>query len=279
VRVVEKSTAPRTRKRVGAVFLLVALLLTVGGMWVDHFSPFDRWVHNRLYPAPPPAKPLGVRDTSDIHVVQPEPIGTDSSISVSPLPLMLTGTRLGRNAREGYADIGVHALSPQTYRAGAILANGARLEEIYADYVVLVRDTHRARLYVTGRAAPADAPKPYMPLLVVGGPSRLEATAVADSRDRLTEVIRASPVYEGDTFRALEVYGSGQSDAFFRLGFEPGDRVTAIEGVALKNSDDAFAQLRRLTEGDTLTVTVERGGKAQTLALDGSILVGGSPRG
>lgn len=278
MRVVEKSTTPRTRRRVGAVLLVVALLLTVGGLWVDHFAPFERWAHNKLYPAPVAAKPLGVKEPGDIQIVQPEPIGTDSSISVAPLPLVLTGTRLGRNSREGYADIGVHVLSPQTYRAGAILANGARLEEIYSDYVVLVRASHRTRLYVTGRVAPADAPKPYLPLLVVGGPTRLEATATADSRDRLTGVIRASPVYDGDTFRALEVYGSGQSDGFLRLGFEPGDRVTAIDGLALKNSDDAFAQLRRLTEGAAFTVTVERGGKPQTLSLDGSILLEGSPR-
>ena len=233
-----------------------------------------------LHPAPAQTEAAPrVVNTGAINVVQPQPLGTDSSVSRVPLPLVLTGTRLGRNVREGYADIGVNALSPQTYRAGALLANGARLEEIYSDYVVLARDSHRARLYVTGRAVPADAPLPYLPLLTVGGVTQTAKAAVADSHDRLTEIIRASPVYQGDILQALEVYGSGSSDTFARLGLEPGDRVTAIEGASLRNPGEAMAQLRRLAEGASLTVTVVRGGKPQTLSLDGSVVKARGTRG
>jgi hypothetical protein len=67
------------------------------------------------------------------RVVLPVPIaprGTDSSVSPVPLPLILTATRPGRNPREGFADIGVDAKTPQTYAAGSLLANGARVAEI-----------------------------------------------------------------------------------------------------------------------------------------------------
>ena len=280
LRVAARPNAPVKRRRFGAAVLLAALLITVAGLWVDRFLPFERWAHGLLHPAPAQTEAVPrVVNTGAINVVQPQPLGTDSSVSRVPLPLVLTGTRRGRNVREGYADIGVNALSPQTYRAGALLANGARLEEIYSDYVVLARDSHHARLYVTGRAVPADAPPPYLPLLTVGGATQTVKAAVADSHDRLTEIIRVSPVYEGDTLQALEVYGSGSSDTFARLGLEPGDRVTAIEGASLKNPGEAIAQLRRLVEGASLTVTVERGGKRQTLSLDGSVAKSRGTRG
>lgn len=267
------------RRRWGAVVGAVAVFVTVTALWVDRFYPFERWANQTLHPPASAPKPVvNIPDTGAINVVQPLPIGTDSSVSKVPLPLILTGTRLGRNSREGYADIGVNALSPQTYRAGAILANGARLEEIYADSVVLVRKEQRTRLYIVGHAPPADAQPVVASLMTVGGTAPVPA-AVANSRDALVDAMRISPVYDGDTFRALELYPNAQSDAFARLGLEPGDRVTAIEGVALKDSRAAIAELRRLTSGASLNVTIERGGKSQTLSLNGSLVKPGGTRG
>jgi type II secretion system protein C len=280
LRATEQLATPAKRRRFGVAALLAAVLITVTGLWIDRFAPFERWAHSRAHPAPTSVKPLpAVADTGAITIVQPEPIGTDSSISKDPMPLVLTGTRLGRNAREGYADIGVHALSPQTYKAGALLANGARLEEIYSDYVVLTRGAHRVRLYITGRSEP-ERPRSAtdVALLSVGGQAPTKV-AVASSHDVLTDIMRASPVYDGDTLQALQLYSGTQSDAFTQLGLEPGDKVTAIEGVALKSPAEAMAQLRQLTEGAAMTVTIERGGKRQTLSLDGSALKSMGTRG
>ena len=40
----------------------------------------------------------------------------------------------------------------------------------------------------------------------------------------------------------------------------------------------AIASLRRLTEGQAMTVTLDRGGERKTLSLDGSIVVNTRPR-
>jgi type II secretory pathway component PulC len=77
----------------------------------------------------------------------------------------------------------------------------------------------------------------------------------------------------------LELYPSSYSDVFARLGLKPGDRVTAIDGVALKSSKEAIGELRRLSEGASVNVTIERGGKAQMLSLDGSLVRAGASRG
>ena len=247
---------------------MVATVFGALVLWVSGFEPLAWWqAHEQAATAnavPPRAAPSG-----PISIVQPTPLGTDSSVSKIPLALQLTATRPGRNNREGYADIGVNVLSPQTYRAGALLANGARLEEIYADSVVLVRDNLKTRLYVQGHAPPAGGPPPAASLVTVGGRAPARAAA-ANSSDTLSEVMRVAPVFEGDRLRALELNPSAHSDIFTRLGLKPGDRVTAIDGVALKSTEEAIAELRRLSEGASMNLTIERGGETQVLSLDGS---------
>ena len=203
--------------------------------------------------------------------MQPTPQGTDSSVSKIPLALHLTATRLGRNSQEGYADIGVNVLSPQTYGAGAVLANGARLTEIYTDSVVLERNGERLRLYVDGIAPAVGDASLLSPLTSVGGPS-LVLPASANSRDPLTEVVRIAPVFSGNQVRALELYPNAQSAKVFqRLGLEPGDRIIAIDGAAVKDAGEAIAEFRSVTTGAALNVTIERGGARQNLSIDGSI--------
>ncbi len=181
---------------------------------------------------------------------------------------------MGRNNWEGYADIGVNVLSPQTYKAGAVLANGARLEEIYADHVVLERDHHHTALYIEGHAVAANAESAVASMLTVGGTTPVPA-AVADSHDELNDVVRIAPVFAGDQVRALELYPAAHSDLFGRLGFEPGDRIVAVDGAVVKDVREAIAELRQVTAGAAVILTIEREGKRLSLSVDGSILRSG----
>lgn len=247
-----------------------AAVVVVTALWVGGFD-LAEW-RAALTPKPKPHRELP-RPEAPLTVVQPRPLGTTSSVSPVPVVLHLVATRPGRNHLEGYADIGVAVQSPQTYRAGALLANGARIEEIYSDYVVLARDGHHARLYVEGKA-PADyQPSPLLTatVLQVGG-APAAATAVADSQESLTNVIRLTPVYDGAALAGLQVFGNDQSDAFHRLGLEAGDRIQSIDGAPVRDVAEAMGSLRHLTEGQSMTVVVERAGHQETLSLDGSIV-------
>lgn len=261
------------RGRTGRLLALGGTVIVVAvGLWVGQFD-LGEW--RRALTPKPAAHPAPPRPEAPLAVVQPRPLGTTSSVSPVPVTLHLVATRPGRNARDGYADIGVAVQSPQTYRAGALLANGARIEEIYTDYVVLVRDERHARLYVEGKA-PAD----YHPsallaatVLQVGG-APAAATAVADSQESLTDVLRVTPVYEGETLTGLQVYGNDHSDVFQKMGLEPGDRIQSIDGAPVRDVAEAVGNLRHLTEGQSMTVIVERAGHRETLSLDGSIVWG-----
>lgn len=236
------------------------------------FEPFEWWRQRQASaalnaPRPAPAGP--------ISVVQPTPLGTDASVSPVPLALHLVATRLGRNPSEGYADIGVNARSPQTYRARALLANGARVDEIYADHVVLKRDGHSTELYLDGTArrnAQDDSNSLVAgSVLTVGGTKPVQM-AVADTQDEFSKRIRVSPEYDEDDLKGLRVYPGPDAAAFQRLGLEPGDRITSIDGHSIVEVPAAIEALRRLDHGSALVVSVQRGSQIERISLDGAAL-------
>lgn len=246
--------------------LSVVLALTSGE--TDWFERAMQWLQptrHALAPHPRRAGPMGARVT-----VTPErPVGNDSSVSPTPLPLILVRTQPGRNNREGLAQIGVYARSPQTYTAGALLANGARLTEVYANYVVLERDGRSARLYLTGQAQPD--PSAVAGLLTVGGTAP-PAPPVMTSDEPLTAFLRPSPVFADGRVRGYSLQAGRNSAAFEKLGLQPGDIVTQINGSPVSNAADTVAALETLTQGAALSVLIERRGVSQALSLDGASL-------
>jgi type II secretion system protein C len=203
-----------------------------------------------------------------------QPRGNDSSISGNALPLILVRTQPGRNSREGFAQLGTDATSPQTYSAGALLANGARLAEIYADYVLLERDGHSARLYVHNSGLSHDVTTQTEwshRLLTVGGIAAAPQEADA-SRERLTDYLRPSPVYAGNALHGYALYAGRDPEPFFKMGLHSGDVLTQIDGVAVSDSGDALAALRALLQGAAINVQIERDGRPQSLSLDGAIV-------
>lgn len=200
----------------------------------------------------------------------PAPVGNDSSVSPVPLPLILTGTMPGRNAREGLAFLGVNENSPQTYAAGALLANGARITEIYVDRVVLERDGQRVDLYLHGSGKTSE-PRKLTDILTVGGTSPAPPAKITQ-REVLTDYIRPSPVYDGQTLKGYQVYPGQQAGVFSQLGLQSGDIITSINGVPLNEPQMAIEQLKQLSQGYAVTATVLRQDKIETLSLDGGLI-------
>lgn len=204
-------------------------------------------------------------------VTPPRPLGTDSSVSKVPLPLILVGTQPGRNSREGFAFIGVNEATPQTYVAGALLANGARLTEIYPRCVLLERDGRAARLCKQGDPQPSTSTE-LTSLVTVGG-IPAPAPAVAISHDPLTDVMRPSPVYKDNALKGLRVYSGTNTEAFVQLGLNDGDVIEAIDGQRIADPTAALDSLRSLMSGVALIVQVNRDGHPRTLSLDGATVL------
>lgn len=260
--------------RRGVTLCLAAIVMGIAG-WVSGVfdSPLLTQLADRAIKKPATHSVSATANRTD---ALPAPIGNDSSISKVPLPLILTGTMPGRNPREGQALIGVNKNSPQTYAAGAILANNARIAEIYADHVVLERDNQRVNLYLQGTGKQSDA-KQLTSLLTVGG-TAAPPPAKVTNHEILTDYLRPSPVYDGQLLKGYQVYAGQQSSVFAQMGLQAGDVITAINGVPLNEPTSAIEQLKQLTQGYAVTATVERQGKTETLSLDGALITADQQR-
>lgn len=227
------------------------------------------WRESVTAPTPPSIPKASVHvPTKVIGIAPPVPKGNDSSLSPVPLHLILVSVKTGRSIREGSAQIGVVRESPQTYQAGALLENGARLTEIHAGYVLLERGSHTARLYLTDSQpiAPDEAA-----MVTVGGNTRAEPATIT-SREQLTDYIRPSPVFDGENVIGFRVYAGSRPGPFFRMGLQQGDVITAIDGSPVQDLTSSWERLRALADGVVLGAAVERKGEILQVTLDGGLV-------
>jgi hypothetical protein len=266
----------RTVVIVAATFLTVLALLTAG----FSFDPLSNWWRQLSIAS-------GLSGTAPQHdyqrplngavlVAPPAPTGNDSSVSPTPQRLVLVAARPGRNANEGTAQLGVDPSSPQTYVAGALLANGARLSEIYSDHVVLEKDGRTVRLGIA--ASPDGDPAAAGALLTVGGAQAARGVAPTPSSDGLTDYLRPSPVFEGSSLVGYQVYAGSHADTFAQLGLRDGDVIRAVDGAPVTDASTAIEQLESLTQGRAITASVLRAGQLVTISLDGAVITGSQAR-
>ena len=257
--------------------LCVVLAAGVVGFFAlvaTELNPFD-WIQTALtkwqgrHPMPVVLAPKLV---SPMATADPKArLGTDASASIVPIQLVLVRTMPGSSTHSGQALLGADPAHPQTYLANAVLENGARIDEIYPDHVVLVKGLQRTSLYVqTARGSTVDNEQGAA-LLEVGGPPDVPGT-VTLSQETTTQFVRPVPEYENEAVVGFRVYPGAQSWVFNQLGLKAGDLVTAINGQPMTDADETMDLLQGLTEGQSMTATIHRGAQALELSLDGSIV-------
>jgi hypothetical protein len=255
---------------------------------------WDQWRHERAVEAklrehvaelPPPPPPLPAHDPAIGK------LGTDSSLSKEPLGLVLVAAQPGRTPLEGTAQLGVDVRNPQTYGAGALLENGARLVEIHTDAVVLERGTQRYRLRLRENVAQIE--RAQLPpgqsgfesraqtaernvrrnLAMVGGVSGSSTTpAPTTSFDHHAEVVRTYAEVQNGRVTAL-IVGQGTTGAgLARLGLRHGDRITSVDGQPVWGETQWNSVMDALSAGSSVTVSVQRGESVEDVTLTPSAL-------
>ena len=193
--------------------------------------------------------------------------GDPSEAPVTSANLTLAGTLAGTDPENGWAIIGASGQSARVYATGASLPGGAKLAAVYPDRVILDRNGARESL-VLPRISGAGGPANYAPPV---------AQAVAATDDALVrqvlgqdpnELLRPQPVYAGTQLRGFRVYPGRNRSLFARIGLEPGDLVTAINGAALDDAQRGMESLRGISQGAAVTLTIERNGQARQLTVD-----------
>jgi hypothetical protein len=254
-----------------AVNLLGAMAVTLVIIWQTGMMSKNWW---EWLTAPKPiavAKAPARLPSKAIGVARPIPKGNDSSSSPVPLQLVLVRVQPGRTVHEGLAQMGVVRETPQTYQAGALLENGARLSEIHADYVLLQKEGRSARLYLDNSAAARKVGDTA--ILMVGGPKEAPPPTKITTREILTDYIRPSPVFDGDNMIGYQVFPGAISGPYYQMGLQPGDVIVEIDGTPLTDPASAWDMLRQLVDGNVLSATVKRRSDVEQLSLDGTMIV------
>jgi type II secretion system protein C len=279
----EVETADRQHRLRLRLFSFVgAAVLAITVLWSAGLPPTQWWARVRALagtdetsaqqPSTAPAAPL--KQVQQETVAPPATsdalAGTDSSVSSVPLSLVLVATTPGRNSGEGTAKIGTDAANPQTYSAGALLANGARLAEIYTDHVVLRREGERVDLYLTGLPKTAHAKSD---LLQIGGEKSQQTLVGATAREQLTDYLRPAPVYDAERLVGLRVHPGNHTGLFYQFGLEGGDVITHIDSAPVTDIATSIDLLNRLLEGQAMTVSVDRKGQRKHIALNGALIL------
>lgn len=208
------------------------------------------------------------------------------------LALTLRGTLADADPRAGVAVIGDGQGGERAWRAGSEIAPGVRLQAVHADYVVLLHDgaEETLRLPRETQLAPAEVVRPT-PATVRSGerrpafPADPPAAAAAaftppqmahgavDWQQAMNQLKGSAdlaghlqPVRENG--RVVGVQVSGIDPALLaRYGLQPGDVVTAINGVAVGSATPTPQLLASLQSGGSVRARVLRNGQPVELNL------------
>ncbi|MGH8252107.1 MAG: type II secretion system protein GspC [Steroidobacteraceae bacterium] len=197
--------------------------------------------------------------------------GDPSAVPATSANLTLAGTLAGLEPESGWAIIGASGQSARVYATGASLPGGAKLVEVHPDRVILDRGGARESLMLPRMSVGAG----QMPVAMVPGQGAQPAS-IADSVRQLiqqapptaSELLRPQPVFAGGSLRGYRVYPGRNRAQFAKLGLQPGDLVTAVNGAALDDPNRGLEILRGIGQGGAVTLTVDRNGQQQQLSLD-----------
>lgn len=251
-------------------------VVVVVALWAAGVRIPTDWSRKPPHPAAahvvPPATVTPVIAEEPQDIILP---GTDSSVSRVPLPLILAATFPGRNIREGRAAIGVNFANPQTFAAGALLSNGARLVEIHDDRVILERAGRHVTLRLSGSKDAASVALQKrasgdLDIAMVGGAEVVRAEHLP-RENQLTDFLVPTPRYDASGgITGFEVYPGRNRAEFYRLGLQQGDVIEVIDGIPLNDLMVATEAFQLLRDGYVVTAAIRRKNDRIELPLDGS---------
>lgn len=157
------------------------------------------------------------------------------------------------------------------YAVGDAVAGGASVEAVLADRVLLRRGGRLETLRLPRESMDSGVTRTETAPPVPQAPDMADLRAeIAADPTKLSDLIRYSPVLEDGAVRGYRIYPGRDRARFSQLGLQPGDIVTAINGVDLSDPRQAAEMMNSLTEASDVTLTVERNGVPQQVSLSAS---------
>jgi len=194
------------------------------------------------------------------------------------LKLTLSGVFASNDPANARAIVGDPRGDEQSYAVGDPLPGGAKLSEIYPDRIILERGGGFETLRLPREESVAGAaPRSYshrdaMQLNSPNSSPRVEAftryrNEIKQNPAAFLNYVRATPAKQDGKFIGFTLQEGPQAGAFEELGLSAGDIVTAINGVTIESPADGMKAMQALGEGDSIDVTLLRGGQEMSLSL------------
>ncbi len=189
------------------------------------------------------------------------------------LNLILRGVFASSDPNAAGAIIAERSGREAFYRLGDKLPGGAVLREVHEDRIVLQRGGRLETLRMPREEA-AKGAVPVSRGRVNGGSA---APSLRESRDmvlenpqQLADKVRLTPHTEGGRMVGYEVRPGRDARFLGRFGLQPGDVVTAVNGIALNSPAKGLSILRSLARTNQVRLEILRNGAPQTIELDAS---------
>lgn len=196
-----------------------------------------------------------------------------SSLSAAPdtrLNLKLIGILAGTRASDSRAIISQQGSSEKAYAIGDDIVRGVNLQAIFADRVILSRDGQMETLRLdptsggsAGGFIPAQSNSPLSGNL---------AQQLSQARQEMLQdpakagdYLRIQPNNPGGQLHGYRIYPGKNASVFTNAGLRPGDLVTAVNGIALDDTQKALQMLNDLSKASSVSLMVDRGGQLQTI--------------
>ncbi|MGH8283478.1 MAG: type II secretion system protein GspC [Gammaproteobacteria bacterium] len=242
-----------------------------------------------LVPRPHPAAPIysaqsaaapafDAHKLSDMHLFGTANNGGPVNAPETTLNLVLRGiVAATAKDKQSFAIIASNGVG-QVYATGAKLLGGAQIQSIYPDHVLLSLNGRLESLRLP-KSSPASGAG-YNAMLPNANPSVVFGRSLSADQnlnqlrnelvshpERLLDMMRAMPVMENGRLNGYRVFPVGNSNAFAKLGLQPGDVVTAVNGMPLDNPAQSMQILSKLKTSDQISITFMRNGQQQTKVL------------
>lgn len=214
---------------------------------------------------------INTQTIGDAHLFGVPNAAPTSATGINNLPqtqmsLVLAGTIALNDPEAGFAILGENAATAKFYKVGATINGAVRLHSVYSDRVIIERNGALETLVLPRGPSPFAAPPPR-PTVNETAVDNLRR-AVTNNPSALGQLLRAQPVFTNGVQKGYRVYPARDRSQFIRLGLQPGDLITAVNGTPLDDPNRSGEILNTMTSSSSVNVSIERNGSVQQLNLD-----------
>ena len=209
---------------------------------------------------------FGFKPKQPVVAQQPE------KIPETKLNLILRGVVADADGGSSGAIISAPGSDEQYYALEEQVPGGAVLKEVHPDHVVLLRNGsfETLRLPKDELDNSSAVPEPRNPPASLSGFKSLQQyrDTMINNPQAMADIIRYTPVPTPGGGSGFLVSPGRDRELFTRAGLEPGDIVTAVNGIELDSQPKILSALRIMSQTDEIQLRIQRHGVPQTIVVN-----------